>query len=336
LATGADGNVYFTAPAANQLVRFNPSTQKFGLFDIPTANSGASFITSGLDGKLYFTETKANQIGQFDPVAPFFASFLIPTASSGAAFITSGSDGNLYFTESTANNIGAVELFPLRATTTQLNVTPNPATVGQVVTLTAVVNTRQPGRSTGTVAFSVDGVVRARVRITLLSGQGQATFTIGQLPPGSHTVIATFRGNAALAASASAPVTLVVNPAPEDGPVVLRVSRFGFHSQHTIVIVGFDNFLNPVTAQNVANYLIRGPGGSVIPVSSAVYNLAARTVTLLPAQRLSIRRAYLLTLIGTVASGISDPQGRLLDGGYTGQPGSNFQTTLTAASLAGR
>jgi hypothetical protein len=334
LTAGADGSLYFTAPNANQLVRFDPATQTFLAFPIPMANSGASFITLGLDGMLYFTETTANRIGQFNPVVPSFASYPIPTASSGAEHITTGPDGNLYFTESTANRIGVAQPSPRFATTTRLTATPNPALVGQAVTLTATVNTVFPGTSTGTVAFSIDGNLRASVRVTLLDGQGQATFQVAHLAPGSHALVATFTGNSTLGASLSVPVSLIVNPAPDDGPVVLAVRRFGFHAQRTVVVLKFDQLLNPTTAEDAANYQIFGRKGKSILVASASYNLVAGTVTLFPVQRLSIRRSYVLTVIGTGPAGVTGANGKLLDGAYTGQPGNNFVTTLNAASLA--
>jgi len=334
LTTGADGNLYFTAPNANQIVGFNPSTHIFGEFVIPLPESGAGSITPGSDGNLYFMETNANQIGQFNPVTHVFASLPIPTANSGAAHITTGPGFNLYFTESTANMIG--EVITSSATAIQLTATPNPATVGQVVTLVATVNTKHAGTSRGTVAFSIDGTVRANVGITLNNGLGQATFQVSQLSAGAHTMVATFKGNSTLVASTSKPVRLAVNPAPDDGPVIVELSRYGVRSQHTIVILTFDKFLNQTTAENLANYQITGPRGKAIPISSVDYNLAAGTVTIFPARRLNIQRAYRLTVVGTGPSGVTDTDGRLLDGAYTGQPGSNYVTILNAASLARR
>ncbi len=336
LTTGSDGNIYFTGPNVNQLFRFNPSTHVSQPFAIPPADSGAGFITAGSDGNLYFMETNINQIGQFNPATSIFTSSPIPTANSGAAHITSGPDGNLYFTESTANKIGRVALVPRRTSAIQLIVTPNPATVGQVVTLFAAINTSQAGNSTGTVAFLIDGTVRASARTALTNGVGQATVQVSQLPPGSYTVVATFKGNPTTAASTSNAVTLVVNPSPNDGPTVLKVSRFGVHAQRTLVVITFDEALNQTSAEDLANYVLTGPRGNSIRVAGAFYNLAAGTVTILPARRLNIHYAYKLTIVGSVPSGVSDTAGRLLDGAYTGQPGSDYMATLNVASLPRR
>jgi hypothetical protein len=42
-----------------------------------------------------------------------------------------------------------------------------------------------------------------------------------------------------------------------------------------------------------------------------------------------------LTVNGTAPSGLTNTDGLLLDGAYTGQPGSNFVTAINSGSLAG-
>jgi hypothetical protein len=89
-------------------------------------------------------------------------------------------------------DIGAVEFQP-PATTTQLNVTPNPATFGQPVTFTATVTAQTNGSNppTGTVTFSIDGVAQAPAPLT----NGMATLTVTTLPTGMHAVTATYSGD---------------------------------------------------------------------------------------------------------------------------------------------
>ena len=53
------------------------------------------------------------------------------------------------------------------------------------------------------------------------------------------------------------------------------------------------------------------------------------------AQRLNLRKTYSLTINGTAPSGLTNPEGLLLDGAGTGQPGSNYVTSLTRSNLAG-
>jgi hypothetical protein len=73
-----------------------------------------------------------------------------------------------------------------------LTVAPSPATVGQLVTLKAVVSTAITGiPPTGSVKFSVSNVV---VGTAVISG-GVATFSISTMTLGTHTVVATYLGD---------------------------------------------------------------------------------------------------------------------------------------------
>jgi hypothetical protein len=54
-----------------------------------------------------------------------------------------------------------------------------------------------------------------------------------------------------------------------------------------------------------------------------------------PVERLSLHRKYKLTINGTAPQGVSSPAGLRLDGAGTGEPGSNYVTTLTWRNLAG-
>jgi Bacterial Ig-like domain len=113
------------------------------------------------------------------------------------------------------------------------------------------------------------------------------------------------------------------------------VQRFGFHAQPTFLVIAFNSALDPVPATKISNYLITGPNGGRIKVSSATYNATTHTVTLRPAQLLNISKTYRLTINGTAPSGLTNSAGVLLDGAGTGQPGSNFVTSITSSNLAG-
>ena len=78
-----------------------------------------------------------------------------------------------------------------------------------------------------------------------------------------------------------------------------------------------------------------GPNGNRIRVKSAIYNSATDSVTLSLGQQLVLRKTYRLTVNGTAPSGLTNPEGLLLDGAGTGVPGSNFVTTITQNNLAG-
>jgi hypothetical protein len=73
------------------------------------------------------------------------------------------------------------------------------------------------------------------------------------------------------------------------------LSRFGFHEQTTLLVLTFDQDLDPVPAQDPGHYLLQGPGRDgrlgtrddvPIAIGSATYDPTVRTVTLVPAGRL--------------------------------------------------
>jgi len=352
ITTDANGDLYFTEPGSNSIGQFNPTTHAFRSLPIPVANSEPATITTGPDGNLYFTEPGVNEIGQLNPATLQFTELLIPTANSGVTGITSGPDGNVYFTETDANKIGEVVIStkvpptpppvkkqkgvvvirPKIFTTTQLTVAPNPAIVGQVVTLTATVTIVEAATPTGTVTFYIDGQAQPPVQLAEQNGVAQATLST-KLVDGTHTITAIYKGNSSFAASVSNAVSLVVAPAPGDGPTVVHLARFGFHSLPTTLVLTFDKALDPASAQVPLNYTITNSQGHAIRIASIVYDPSALTVTLSPATRLNVHRSYHLTVIGTAPTGVTDTSGNLLDGALTGHPGSNYTATVTALDL---
>ncbi len=96
--------------------------------------------------------------------------------------------------------------------TTTLSATPNPATVGQTVSLKATV-TGSGSEPTGSVSYSVTGIALGSAS---LNGSGVATLSAssnGQAP-GTYPVIATYAGNSTYNGSASKAVNVTLNKAP--------------------------------------------------------------------------------------------------------------------------
>ena len=115
---------------------------------------------------------------------------------------------------------------------------------------------------------------------------------------------------------------------------VVNVQRFGVHLQPTLVVLSFDQPLDPATVQTLANYKITGPSdsknpGAVIPIESATYNRITQMVTLRLAQRLDVHHPYQLTVVG-----LKSNQGALLTG-TNGQAGGAYLTILDRSQLAG-
>ena len=256
-------------------------------------------MAAGSDGNLYFTENSANQIGEFTASGHTFTSLFIPTPNSGPTNITGGPDGNIYFIEANANKIGEVVIKtptppkpphvkkhkgvvvvrPKILTTTELTVAPNPATVGQAVELTATVTIVQATTPTGTVTFSIDGQAQPPVRLSEQNGVAEASLST-KLADATHTITATYNGNSTFAPSISNAVSLVVAPAPGDGPTVVHLARFGIHSRPTSLVLTFDKALDPASAQDPLNYAITNSRGRSVRIASVVYDPSALTVTI--------------------------------------------------------
>ena len=111
------------------------------------------------------------------------------------------------------------------ATTASLTSSPNPSSPGQAVTYTATVTPVAPaaGTPTGTVSFSDGTAPIGDCTAQALSGT-TATCTVTYTSSGSHSVTATYGGDANFAASApSKKVNQVVGPVPP-APVVASIS----------------------------------------------------------------------------------------------------------------
>ncbi|HTU25196.1 MAG TPA: Ig-like domain repeat protein [Pirellulales bacterium] len=114
-----------------------------------------------------------------------------------------------------AVDIGAVEAQSASATTSLLAV-PNPSTVGQTVTFTAIVTPSggSSGTPTGTVQFKDGGTNLGTAQtLTLVNGQYEATYTTSALTVGSHTITAVYSGDTNFTTSTSPSVSQVVNTA---------------------------------------------------------------------------------------------------------------------------
>ena len=101
----------------------------------------------------------------------------------------------------------------LVSTTTTLSGSPNPAPVGAAVSFTATVTGSDPG---GTVRFTANGSSLGGCTAVALSGSGNtksATCTSSALPIGTHSIAATYSGDAGNSTSASAPLLQVITSA---------------------------------------------------------------------------------------------------------------------------
>jgi Big-like domain-containing protein len=133
------------------------------------------------------------------------ASVSTSTLAAGSHSITGTYNGNSNYNASTSGNVSLT--VSQAASTTSLASNVNPSISGQSVTFTATV---LPSVATGTVQF-VDG--SNSLGTATLSG-GRASVSTSSLAVGSHSITATYGGDANDTGSASSTLTQTVNPAP--------------------------------------------------------------------------------------------------------------------------
>ncbi len=97
-----------------------------------------------------------------------------------------------------------IEVIQKDLTTTTLAPSPNPANVGQTVTLSATVS---PATATGTVTFKSGSTVIGAVALT----GGHASVNVSTLPAGSHSLTASYAGDNLDVSSTSTPVIEVIH-----------------------------------------------------------------------------------------------------------------------------
>jgi hypothetical protein len=148
--------------------------------------------------------------------------------------------------------------------TTTLTVTPNLAQVGELVSLAATVT---PAGATGTVTFQLGGSVLATVGV---SGAGVAVATVN-LPEGTHRIQASYRGDASLAASHSAPVTVRVAAA---GPLTQHFAEGATGFMQTDVGIFNANVLSPA----LVNVTLLPEGGDPVALQFALEPLERRSI----------------------------------------------------------
>ncbi len=286
-------------------------------------------------------------------VSPGVWTFSTAALAVGVQSITFAYSGDPDFISSTSTMLAQSVLAP---STTGVTPSISVATVGQPVTLTATVTTPpDTGTPTGTVTF-VDVNMASMAAITpdariaaiasaitrndgevlgtaSLDGGAEAMLTVSSLPAGLNEIYAFYSGDSTHSASSSLVADVQVNIVPAE---VTSVARYGFHAQATYLVINFSTALGATAAGNPLNYRIVGHSGRRIAVTSAIYDPATHTVTLVPAERLNIHRRYRLTINGAVPTGLTNEQGVPIDGANNGTAGSSYTASITWRNLAGR
>ncbi len=204
------------------------------------------------------------------------------------------------------------------AATTSTSLTAVPYPDGTVLTAHVVVTSPGDPPITGSVTF-YDGSTPLG---TFPLADGIASMTATGLAPGMHSFKAVYSGSQS---SSSSQTTTDVST---DGPKIIGVSRFGFHTNPTIISLSFNGALDAVRAQKLANYIVVDAAGKRIRVIRATYNSATNEVELQTSKRLDLHKTYTLTVIGQQPNGLTGSTGIALDGFGKNQPGTNFVTKI--------
>ena len=174
--------------------------------------------------------------------------------ASGAATIHAAFPAGTYSIVATysgdANDAGSVSaptvLTVLLATTaTVVTASPSPAVVQSPVSLVAKV-TGNGGIPTGSVAFSADG---AAMGTATLDATGAATMSYAALAPGTHSITASYGGDANDAPSASPAISLVVTTIPT--ATALGASSTGGASAQVTLVAAVVGTSGPVPTGTV-------------------------------------------------------------------------------------
>ncbi|MFN8630190.1 MAG: Ig-like domain repeat protein, partial [Chloroflexota bacterium] len=157
------------------------------------------------------------------------ASLTTSALAVGSHTITAVYSGDANYATSTGSLTQQVDQVVSTVTLTSNN---NPSIVGENVTFTATV---APADATGTVTFSIDGTpVLPAVALTA----GSASISTSALSVGTHTIVASYSGDANNAASTSSPLTQTVNAITTTTAVVsdLNPSVFGQNVTFTATV----------------------------------------------------------------------------------------------------
>jgi Bacterial Ig-like domain (group 3) len=171
-----------------------------------TVNLIAIVAPASATGTVTFTE--GTTILGTVPLADGEAVFTTSSLSLGAHLITATYSGDINFSSSE----GLVSVYVQTISITALSINPNPTYIGQNTNLTALVT---PASATGTVTFTTGSTILGTAPLL----NGIATLTINTLPAGTYIILANYNGDSNFLGSASAALTLVVQPAIK--PVIL-------------------------------------------------------------------------------------------------------------------
>ena len=103
------GRVWFAQTGANQIGRFDPSTETFVEYPLPTPGGRPARLAVDGRGIVWFTDIVANAIGRLDPISDEIRMYAVPTPGSRPRGLVFDRKGYLWFTQESGNQIGRLD-----------------------------------------------------------------------------------------------------------------------------------------------------------------------------------------------------------------------------------
>ena len=110
LRIDADGVLWGTQLIGNRLVRFDPATEAFDLYELPTAHSGPRRPDVGPDGRIWVPEFAAGKLAVFDPATEAFTEHPLPVPDALPYVVRVADDGVVWVATGAADAV--LRFFP--------------------------------------------------------------------------------------------------------------------------------------------------------------------------------------------------------------------------------
>ena len=197
--------VYFTATVSGS-AGTPTGTVQFMLDDVDITPCSPPLNCEGANGPVAL-----NSSGM--ATSPAIADYPHPWPASGQHLVTAIYSGDSNYQPTIANTMTqTVDNCGGCATNVTIASTPNPSYPGQTVTFTFGVSAVNVGNPTGSVQVVADGTNTLGTWPSLNYTANTQEVQSSTLTQGSHSVVATYSGDADFAANSSQPLTQVVNP----------------------------------------------------------------------------------------------------------------------------
>ncbi len=228
--------------------------------------------------------------------------------------------------------------------------TPNPVAAGSDLTFTVTVANAGPGTATGvhlvvtppsgaTFISATGGVTPLGGKLTFdlgMLGNGTSkslSVVVQPLSPGTFLTSAVVSGNQVDTSISDITSSLAITAVDLTSPEITSVVPPSTKDKKQVIVLTFSEDLNSARAALLANYRLVTAGrdkkfgtkdDKIIALRSVTYNVATRSVTLMPRKKLSLGVNYRITVDGTSAHGVDDLAGNLLDNDRDGHESGNY------------